>query len=603
MRKHLAVMFLTTAMAVCGCQYASNDLAGRDRTPRPGEETPFGVAKGRRQISTWTARGGWKAIEPYADIISSVSAFGGLTREFVDRCHKADIEVYMPVGGDELAVHSFDTPGHAEVAVRHLVKRCDELGADGIDLDYECFESEWQERYTAFIVALANELHQRGKKLSICVNVLMLSDTGEFARYNPRVVGEVCDQVRVMCYDYIWAGTGRLGPTCTRPWAKEAMQAWMKFVPREKLIMGIPAYSHDQDVLDNSGRQMHGDKPPVPPSEIIKQGTLSYEGINYYVYRNKNQRLRVFYASDAFSVKGHLATVDELDIPAISFWTGNGATPEIWQAVRDWLSPAEPEDKDKTAPPAPAKAEPSDRPKPAPQEKAGATPAPAESLTVDLGDGVTMDLVLVRSGSFMMGSQNSPYTNERPPHEVAITKAFYIGKYEVTQEQWKAVMGYNPSDFPGDKSPVERVSWNSCQAFVKKLNEKVPEYTFRLPAEAEWEYACRAGGTSEFCYGDDEGELGEYAWYGANSGGRTHPVGEKKPNAWGLFDMHGNVFEWCEDSFEDTEKPGAGHYRVFRGGSFHHSPMYSRSADRSSGRPGFHNGCVGFRVAASVGTD
>ena len=593
MFKRTAVTLFIFATVVCGCQYTSNNLAGHGRTPRLGEATPFGVAKGRRQISTWIVGGSWKAIEPYTDIISSVSAFGGLTREFVDRCHKANIEVYMPVGGDELAVHTFDTPGHAEVSVRQLVKRCEELGADGIDLDYECFESEWRERYTAFIVALSKELHRTGRKLSICVNALMLSDTGESERYDPKVVGEVCDQVRVMCYDYIWAGTGRLGPTCTRPWAKEAMQAWMKFVPREKLIMGIPAYSHDMDLMTHSGRQAPYDKPPVDPSEIIKRGTLSYEGIHYYVYRDKNQRLRIFYASDAFSVKGHLATVDELDIPAIAFWTGNCATPEIWQAVRDWLKPAEPEDKGKKAPPPPAKAEPSDRPRPAPQEEAGTMPAPKEALTVDLGDGVKMDFVLIQPGSF----------TRHPDHEVAITKAFYIGKYEVTQEQWKKLMGYNPSDFAGDKSPVERVPWNSCQAFAKKLNEKVPGHTFRLPAEAEWEYACRAGSTSEFCFGDDEGELGEYAWYGANSGGRTHPVGEKKPNAWGLFDMHGNVFEWCEDWYEAPEKPGAGHYRVFRGGSFRHSPMYCRSADRSSGRPEFHNGCVGFRVAASVRAD
>ena len=171
------------------------------------------------------------------------------------------------------------------------------------------------------------------------------------------------------------------------------------------------------------------------------------------------------------------------------------------------------------------------------------TKEPPKELAVDLGGGVKLDLVLIPAGSFTMGDDNET------AHKVRITKPFYLGKYEVTQEQWKAVMGSNPSHFNGPKNPVEQVSWDDCQQFLVKLNTKSsgPGSKFVLPTEAQWEYACGAGSTSKFCFGDDEKQLGEYAWYDANSGDKTHPVGEKKPNAFGLHDMHGNVGEWCQD--------------------------------------------------------
>ncbi len=235
---------------------------------------------------------------------------------------------------------------------------------------------------------------------------------------------------------------------------------------------------------------------------------------------------------------------------------------------------------------------------------------PEETLSVELGDDVTLDLVLVRPGSFLMGSDEDGF-DEKPARRVTITKSFYMGKFEVTQEQWRVVMGANPSHFKGDKNPVEMVGWDNCQTFLKKLNEKVPGHSFRLPAEAEWEYACRAGSTSIFCYGNDEGDLEDYAWYRGGSGDRTHPVGEKKPNAWGLYDMHGNVWEWCQDYYgkypaeeqSDPTGPTSGGLRVLRGGAWVETSTYCHSTHRDKSWPGDHFISHGLRVVCEVGVD
>ena len=141
----------------------------------------------------------------------------------------------------------------------------------------------------------------------------------------------------------------------------------------------------------------------------------------------------------------------------------------------------------------------------------------------------------------------------------------------------------------GDDRPVEQVSWNDVQEFIKKLNQKEGTNKYRLPSEAEWEYACRAWSTSRFCFGDSDGSLGQYAWYNSNSSKKTHPVAQKKPNTWGLYDMHGNVWEWCEDLYGDytsdhvnnPKGPSSGSRRVYRGGSWYRSARYCRSANRS----------------------
>ena len=235
-----------------------------------------------------------------------------------------------------------------------------------------------------------------------------------------------------------------------------------------------------------------------------------------------------------------------------------------------------------------------------------------DKMSIDLGGGVKMDFVLIKAGSYIMGSTRGG-ADEKPRHEVTITKPFYMGVYEVTQAQWKAVMGDHDSYFKGDDLPVDNVSWDDCRQFAAKLKGKAGQRLIcRLPTEAEWEYACRAGSTTAYCFGDDPGGLGEYAWYAANSQNKTHPVGQKKPNAWGLYDMHGNVWEWCEDGYlpgyyanspaEDPKGPGPlANNRVARGGSCHHPAEDARSACRYFwGKPSNRYGVLGFRVVMSA---
>jgi formylglycine-generating enzyme required for sulfatase activity len=228
------------------------------------------------------------------------------------------------------------------------------------------------------------------------------------------------------------------------------------------------------------------------------------------------------------------------------------------------------------------------------------------TITLDLGNGVKLELVRIPAGEFQMGSSESD--SAKPVHKVRITKPFYMGKTEVTQEQWQAVMGNNPSRFKGAKNPVEQVSWDDCQAFVKKLSAKVGGLAFALPTEAEWEYACRAGSTTKYCFGDSDRELGDYGWYDSNSDKKTHPVGQKKPNAFGLYDMHGNVWEWCQDWYDenyyknspkdDPTGPTKGDGRVLRGGSWFYDPWSCRSAYRFRGNPTYRNDRNGCRVVS-----
>jgi len=228
--------------------------------------------------------------------------------------------------------------------------------------------------------------------------------------------------------------------------------------------------------------------------------------------------------------------------------------------------------------------------------------------TVDLGGGVGMEFVLIPAGEFDMGSPPSEEDRleyEGPVHRVMISKSFYVGKYPTTQEQYRVVTGKSPSNFCGGELPVDSVSWDDAMAFCKSLAALL-NCNIRLPTEAEWEYACRAGTTTRFGFGDDPSALGEYAWYSANSGSVTHPVGQKRPNGFGLYDMHGNVWEWCLDYYGwyyyavsphvDPQGPEVGASRILRGGSWGDAPDGCRSADRGGFWPDCRCFRSGFRV-------
>lgn len=254
-------------------------------------------------------------------------------------------------------------------------------------------------------------------------------------------------------------------------------------------------------------------------------------------------------------------------------------------------------------------------------------------LPLTLPAGVALELMRVPAGSFLMGSppqERDRWDDEGPQTEVAFTRDFFMGKFEITQAQWRAVMGNNPSYLKGDDYPVESVSWNDARDYVAALNAHVVATgqgpaVVRLPTEAEWEYACRAGATTRFFFGDatgcdDEcsdcaagflpGAQSQYMWYcGNNDPFGVKPVGGKLPNAFGLHDMHGNVWEWCQDwygpypggSVANPTGPATGLYRVVRGGSAYALPSYCRSAFRDGEEsPDVHYIDLGFRVVLEV---
>ncbi len=230
-----------------------------------------------------------------------------------------------------------------------------------------------------------------------------------------------------------------------------------------------------------------------------------------------------------------------------------------------------------------------------------------QAISLMLRGVVPLEMVRIPAGTFTMGSvMDTGYSqpNEMPLHNVTIPNDFYLGKFEVTQEQWVAVMGSNPSYFVGNQRPVEQVSWGDCQAFIAALNT-LGLGTFRLPTEAEWEYACRAGSATRWGFGDEQALLGDYAWCSGNSS-TSQPVGQKLPNAFGLYDMHGNVWEWVQDywygdyngaptdgsAWEDATQPN----RVFRGGSWASPPVECLSAHRAAGGPDSHMWITGLRL-------
>ncbi|MEM7656339.1 MAG: formylglycine-generating enzyme family protein [Bacteroidota bacterium] len=223
--------------------------------------------------------------------------------------------------------------------------------------------------------------------------------------------------------------------------------------------------------------------------------------------------------------------------------------------------------------------------------------------------GLPIPMVRILAGSFMMGSKDEEaYEDEQPVHRVEVS-SFSLGQYPVTQALWQAVMGENPSGFEGAERSVETVSWDDCQRFLKELNAQT-DGNYRLPTEAEWEYAARGGAISEGYRYAGSDELEEVGWYIRNSGEETHPVGQLLPNELGLYDLSGNVYEWCEDDWHDTydgapldgsawvDQPQRASLRVLRGGNWIFTARYCRVSNRYLYSPGYRYGIIGLRLAS-----
>lgn len=246
-------------------------------------------------------------------------------------------------------------------------------------------------------------------------------------------------------------------------------------------------------------------------------------------------------------------------------------------------------------------------------------------ITDTFTNSIGMEFVEIPSGSFLMGASNNvsgAYASEKPQHEVTISSSFFMAKYEVTQAEWEDVMGFNPYELdksnsyynlPGMAERITHpnhpatVSWQDAQEFIKQLNAKEGHNRYRLPTEAEWEYACRAGTTTAHSFGDDSRRLGKYAWYGEDfATGGTHPVGRKKPNPWGLYDMHGNVWEWVQNYYSDDyyaispildpKGPESGNNHAVRGGSWHETATSWRSSFRKPYPANYRGISIGFRL-------
>lgn len=235
--------------------------------------------------------------------------------------------------------------------------------------------------------------------------------------------------------------------------------------------------------------------------------------------------------------------------------------------------------------------------------------APETKIGIYDGSGNMISSILfcfIPAGTFVMGDAGKL--------NITISRDFFMAKYPITQTQWEAVMKYNPSSFKGSDLPVENVSWEDCQDFMEKLNQAACAATFRLPTESEWEYACRAGSNTKYYYGDTIELLSEYAWYDSNSvssstnRNESKVVGQKKPNSWGLHDMHGNVFEWCQDWYAedfintllDPQGPTNGTERIKRGGAWNSAPQSLIVSYRAHLKPTLKSSFIGFRIVKVI---
>lgn len=279
-------------------------------------------------------------LKEHADELDGVSVFGETPgREFFAFCAERRLETLKLVGGT--GEEAFATAAQARATIDGLLRECTETGYGGVDLDYEHVPPELRGRYAAFMRDLAEELHAAGKRLSICVHGLTVGEHGRpaaFAFYDPEAIAESCDEVRPMCYDYYFAPHAISGPTTAWLWAREVMQFWLQYIPLENMFMALPAYGNDFSALpnDGKGRQVNFEHPAEVGAREIEHAWLHEERLNFYRYRDGDDRPRLLYATDEDSTLELLKIVDEFDIRAISFWYCQTMTPGIWRALNRW---------------------------------------------------------------------------------------------------------------------------------------------------------------------------------------------------------------------------------------------------------------------------
>lgn len=306
---------------------------------------------GKQVISWYIYKDGssFKDIEPVKDVISSISVFGNPPKEFNDECHRNNIEVYHAVGGSE---ENINTPEKIKALVDSYVEDCKANGYDGIDMDFEHLSPEVQEIYTGFLELASERLHAAGKKLSHCVGFYpaLYLDANAKMFHQPEVLARTCDLVRVMCYDMYFApGVSKselkhrddcmgMGPTSNYPWTKEAMAYWISQVPKEKLVMALPAYSNDYAVTGSSkGRQIYQSVPDSVRGVLPPPTWLWYEKINQYLYDGADGNRHLFFASDGRSTEALLELAEELEIPKIGFWHFSSVDDDMWKVTRQWV--------------------------------------------------------------------------------------------------------------------------------------------------------------------------------------------------------------------------------------------------------------------------
>lgn len=282
-------------------------------------------------------------LQAHADVLDGISLFGRSkpSAKLFAFCRDHGIDTLKLVGGTGEA---FATPARARATIDDLLRKCTVIGYGGIDLDYEHVPPELRDAYAAFIRELSGKLHDAGKRLSICVHGMTVGDHGRpaaFAFYDPKAIAESCDEVRPMCYDYYFAPHGLTGPTTAWLWAREVMQFWLQYIPRQQMVMALPAYGNDFPARPGGGkgRQVKHEHPDKVHGRTIRHAWLHQERLNFYRYLDRGGNPRVLFATDQDSTRELLKIVDEFKVPTISFWFYQTMTSGIWRALDAWSGP------------------------------------------------------------------------------------------------------------------------------------------------------------------------------------------------------------------------------------------------------------------------